>query len=265
MTTALNLINQKFQGQNKQTISARDLHALLGSKRKFADWIKARVINSNIFKENEDYIHISQNYETRTGGTKREEYYLTLKCASLIATAENKKGLEIGYTLLSNFEKMQEEVLKLQSQYSNLMNILCETNKEFFSLKEKTLYLESAQVISKNKYNLQEAAKELGACEKKFCQRLRELGLLEHKLEYGKPVNVPTWKAQGLIFKEKKNINGFDRTQSFITKEGIKYFKSRITEYFSDILKEEVKRLVQTNLTNLQLNYEEKKQLLISL
>jgi len=247
MTHALNLINQNFQGQSKQTISARDLHALLGSKRKFADWIKARVVNSNIFKENEDYIHISQNYETRTGGTKREEYYLTLKCASLIATAENKKGLEIGYILLSNFEKMQEEVIRLKASNNNLTNILSETNKEFFRLKEKTLYLESAQIIVKDKYNLQEAAKEIGACEN------------------GKSVNMPTYKGEKFIRKEKKNINGFDRTQSFITREGIKYFKSRITEYFADILKEEVKRLAQPTLTNLRIKYEEKQQLLINI
>ena len=47
-----------------QTVNARDLHAFLGSKRQFADWINERIQKYG-FVENQDFVIASQNWEAK--------------------------------------------------------------------------------------------------------------------------------------------------------------------------------------------------------
>lgn len=68
-------------------VSARDLHEKLGVKTKVTDWIKRR-IEESILVEGEDYILVSQNRETRSGGTVVHDYHLTLDAAKHIAMLE---------------------------------------------------------------------------------------------------------------------------------------------------------------------------------
>ena len=43
MTQLIPLHSQTIDGNAVETVSARELHAFLGSKRQFTDWIKKRI------------------------------------------------------------------------------------------------------------------------------------------------------------------------------------------------------------------------------
>ena len=46
-----------------QAVNARELHAFLGSKRQFTDWIKKRIGDYD-FVENQDFVCVSQKNES---------------------------------------------------------------------------------------------------------------------------------------------------------------------------------------------------------
>ena len=73
----------------KRTINARDLHEALESGQKFADWIKAKVINNPFFDEAIDYVEV---FPTSTnnpqGGRPSRNYALTLDTAKKVSMAE---------------------------------------------------------------------------------------------------------------------------------------------------------------------------------
>lgn len=94
-------------GNIKQlAVNARDLHTFLEVGKRFASWIQER-IGKYEFIENEDFILISQNWETKEeaisqnrkigrGGDRRSiEYHLTLDMAKELSMVENNaKGRE---------------------------------------------------------------------------------------------------------------------------------------------------------------------------
>nr|DAS58464.1 MAG TPA: KilAC domain protein [Caudoviricetes sp.] len=51
------LVNRPVAGQAQQTVNARELHAFLGNKMHFADWIKKRIADYG-FVENVDYVRV---------------------------------------------------------------------------------------------------------------------------------------------------------------------------------------------------------------
>ena len=53
-----------------QAVNARELHAFLGSKRQFTDWIKNRIEQYD-FVENQDFTTVSKNLEN--GGRYRKK------------------------------------------------------------------------------------------------------------------------------------------------------------------------------------------------
>ncbi|NIH12185.1 MAG: AntA/AntB antirepressor [Serratia symbiotica] len=99
MTTQLISI---FEGTiaNESTLlcDARELHNFLSVGKRFASWITERISEYG-FVENQDYILISQNRETKLGrgGDRRsKEYRLTLDTAKELAMVErNDKGRQV--------------------------------------------------------------------------------------------------------------------------------------------------------------------------
>ena len=57
MTELFTLVNRPVAGQAQQTVNARELHAFLGNKMHFADWIKKRIADYG-FVENVDYVRV---------------------------------------------------------------------------------------------------------------------------------------------------------------------------------------------------------------
>ena len=72
------------------TVNARKLHEVLGSKRKFADWIKQRIEKYG-FIEDVDYFSFSQICEKPNGGRPTTEYKLTVNMAKELSMIENNE------------------------------------------------------------------------------------------------------------------------------------------------------------------------------
>jgi phage anti-repressor protein len=76
----------------RQAVSARELHAFLGSKQNFADWIKSRIKQYGLI-ENEDYVSLHKIMKRAVGGSTRIEYALSVDCAKELAMVEgNEQG-----------------------------------------------------------------------------------------------------------------------------------------------------------------------------
>lgn len=85
------VFNGLIQNQPVQLCNARELHAFLEIKNKYADWIKNR-INEYGFIQDEDYLVITE----RTNGRPRKEYHITLDMGKELGMVErNERGRQI--------------------------------------------------------------------------------------------------------------------------------------------------------------------------
>ena len=91
---------QTINGNAVETVSARELHAFLGSKRQFSDWIKNRIEQYD-FVENQDFVCVSQKNETQRadgqiGVSVSNEYFVSVGMAKELAMVENnEKGMQV--------------------------------------------------------------------------------------------------------------------------------------------------------------------------
>lgn len=93
-STGLIPFAQRFvAGVSTRTVSGRELHKFLDSKRDFSNWIKSRIEQYD-FEPNKDYIVCSPKLASKKrGGHNSTEYYLTLDMAKELAMVErNAKG-----------------------------------------------------------------------------------------------------------------------------------------------------------------------------
>lgn len=148
----------------RQAVSARELHAFLGNKKQFANWIKERIEKYGLV-ENQDYIRFNQIVKT-TGG-RLIEYALTIDCAKELAMVEgNAKGrqarkyfierdkelraIERGEVLPASLEK---EVQSLKEQVERLAALRPGVNEftvhGYASLVKKRLYGSEAITVGK--------------------------------------------------------------------------------------------------------------------
>ena len=92
----MELITIKKENE-KEVVSARELHKFLESKTQFKDWVKRRIEKYN-FIENIDFILVAQKRATnnpRNSFTEEKDYLLTLDTAKEICMIENNsKGRE---------------------------------------------------------------------------------------------------------------------------------------------------------------------------
>jgi len=95
--------------QNKdleETVDARELHELLGSKQDFTHWIKNRLIDSPYFEENVDYAVSHKPVNKTHGGQNKKDYAMTIKTALLTARKERtESSLNIESFLLEQMNK----------------------------------------------------------------------------------------------------------------------------------------------------------------
>lgn len=83
------LIKISTNEAGQPTVNARDLHAFLGSRQNFADWIKGRIKDYG-FAVGQDFIIILGK---STGGRPSKEYHLTIDMAKELSMVErNKRG-----------------------------------------------------------------------------------------------------------------------------------------------------------------------------
>lgn len=121
-----------IEHDGKQAVNARELHQKLGSKQRFADWIKNRIekygfvenqdyeVFHKIMKnsndvENQDFEVFHKIMENSNGGRSRIEYALSLDMAKELCMVENN---DAGRRIRKYFIDMESEARKLMLQQS---------------------------------------------------------------------------------------------------------------------------------------------------
>jgi len=85
----LKVETREIGGVKQDTVNARGLHVLLGSKREFANWIKNRLEQNSCFEDDLDYSSFDEVVKRETGATTKKEYVLTIEMAKELAMLEN--------------------------------------------------------------------------------------------------------------------------------------------------------------------------------
>ncbi|EOC0702450.1 TPA: hypothetical protein H2A59_004739 [Salmonella enterica] len=117
---------------------ARKLHAFLEVGKRFASWITERLTEYG-FVENQDYILISQNRETKgRGGDRRsKDYHLTLDTAKELAMVErNEKGRQIRRYFIECEKQLRQQQIQLQLQpaHKPILHTVTLTDEELCDL-----------------------------------------------------------------------------------------------------------------------------------
>lgn len=140
-------------------VSARDLHEVLESETKFADWIKRRLDETDAIL-NADYIIVSQKRETITEYGKKAsiitEYILTTDIAKEIAMLErNEKGKQVRrYFIEVEKAYKRDKVAVSQLDYMQIqLNYLKEQDRKIHELKNKTDEIHKEQLKAKHNIN----------------------------------------------------------------------------------------------------------------
>ena len=113
-----------YENETKEKlINARELHEVLGNKRRFADWIKQRIIRYG-FVEREEFIK-HHNF-VMVGNLKRPQidYYLTIDMAKELCMVENN---EKGKTIRRYFieiEKRYKRIVNINNTSNQLIDIM---------------------------------------------------------------------------------------------------------------------------------------------
>jgi len=84
----LKVETREIGGVKQDTVNARGLHVLLGSKREFANWIKNRLEQNSCFEDDLDYSSFDEVVKRETGATTKKEYVLTIEMAKELAMLE---------------------------------------------------------------------------------------------------------------------------------------------------------------------------------
>ncbi|MBU2762355.1 antA/AntB antirepressor family protein [Acidithiobacillus caldus] len=112
MEALVPVTRQMIGGEEVFAVNARDLHAFLMNRDKFATWIKDRIAQYG-FIENHDFIGFSEVSEKPKGGRPSKDYLLTLDMAKELAMVERT---ERGRQARRYFIACERELHRLQAQ-----------------------------------------------------------------------------------------------------------------------------------------------------
>ena len=102
MNELIKLQSQTINGNDVETVSARELHEFLGNGDMFANWIKHRVEKYG-FVENQDFVSFLVATKKPNGGRPSQEYFITLDMAKQLAMVENnEKAIDKFKSILEN-------------------------------------------------------------------------------------------------------------------------------------------------------------------
>lgn len=199
-------------GNDRITLSARELHGFLGIGTEFAKWMQ-RMCEYG-FSENQDYRVFVKNDDNSKGGRPSTDYEITLDMAKEIAMIQRSdKGKEVRQYFLELERRWNspEAVMNRALEYSRKqVKALMEENKE---LKPKALFADAvsasdesiligqlAKLIRQNGY-------EIG--QNRLFEWMRENGFL---IKSGSRRNQPTQRAMdmGLFEVKERTISNPD-------------------------------------------------------
>jgi anti-repressor protein len=223
------LIKITTNSKQQQVVDARELHTFLGSKQKFADWVKAKVVNNPFFTEGEDYAlvpNVRNDSDAPKALFTKIDYALTLDTAKKVSMAEQtSKGNEVRDYFIECEKKT------LPQSFSQAL-LLASQQAELIEQQEAKMKLDAPKVdyfddlIDRELYlSLRDTAKELNQKQKKFNQWLINTGYI-----YRNPAGKikPTAKAiedGSIVLKEfKRKTSSFSGNQTLTTVKGRKTF-----------------------------------------
>lgn len=221
-------------GNDRITLSARELHEFLGIGTEFAKWMQ-RMCEYG-FSENQDYRVFVKNDDNSKGGRPSTDYEITLDMAKEIAMIQRSdKGKEVRqyFLELERIWNSPEAVMNRALEYSRKqVKALMEENKE---LKPKALFADAvsasdesiligqlAKLIRQNGY-------EIG--QNRLFEWMRENGYL---IKSGSRRNQPTQRAMdmGLFEVKERTISNPDGSTRItlttkVTGKGQVYFVNK--------------------------------------
>ncbi|WP_375668449.1 antA/AntB antirepressor family protein [Bartonella sp. AP36NXGY] len=189
MNNPIAITNNTVNGEDVQTVNARDLHAFLEAKRDFSNWIKDRISRYN-FIEGQDFVKTQDLRSPNLASAKSRSviainYHLTLEMAKELSMVErNEKGKQARQYFIE-CERRAKQVVTPQIDYSSpqvMLGVLTHLKNEnerkdiiIEDLKPKAMALESLQ-RSDGLFGLTEAAKVLEMQPKQFILFLQKKG-----------------------------------------------------------------------------------------
>ena len=193
---------------DRQLVSARELHKNLGLKKKFSGWWGQ---NSKGFENGTDYTREPQSYHVQIGnGASRmeDDYLLTIDMAKeLCMMSKTKKGKEVRKYFIQVERKWNDPQEVVKRGYAILQNENTRLKLENKRMKPKALFADAVST-SKTAILIGELAKILKANgidtgQNRLFKWLREKGYLISRK--GTDYNMPTQKSMNLgLFKIKE-------------------------------------------------------------
>ena len=126
LPVANNVVNQ----ESVPTVDMRKVHAWLGVKSKYADWINRR-ISEYSFENNIDYIRILNSEKAENTNITTKDYHATLEMAKEICMVErNEKGREARKYFIECEKVAKQQVKSLPTDYITALEALVVSEKE---------------------------------------------------------------------------------------------------------------------------------------
>ena len=144
----LNSLLPISENNGKKAVNARALHAFLGSKRDFSNWIKDR-IDKYDFIENQDYVVFNNFGENPKGGRPQIEYALSIGMAKELSMVE---GNEKGKQARKYFIACEENRKELSRKEILMIALEAEEEKEKLALENKNLKAENLELQHQSEY-----------------------------------------------------------------------------------------------------------------
>lgn len=232
ITTNVGALIPINDNNGKKAVNARDLHAFLESKQRFADWIKNRIEKYDLV-ENVDYVVFHNSMKNLEGGRPQIEYALTIDAAKELSMVEgNEKGKQARKYFIACEQKLKE----IQPKQYNLPQTYLEALKALVVAEEEKqqLALENKVMKPKAEYfdnlvdrnlltNIRDTAKQIHIPQNKFVSLL-----LDNKFVYrdAKRKLKPYAEYVPLYFELKDfERNGHADTQLLINPKGKETFR----------------------------------------
>ena len=224
-----------------QTVNARDLHAFLGSKRQFADWISERIQKYG-FVENQDFVIASQNCDAKSpgqrGGHNKKEFFLTLDMAKELAMVENNnKGKQARQYFIECERRAKANVIDITTALADpakLRTALLAYTEKVMVLEAKVLeqapkaQFHDAVAEAINCQSVQEIAKVLGTGPNRLFKFLRDEGLLmRDNLPYQQHLDAGYFRVVEKQYNDGRG-ESYTYTRTLVTGKGLAYIQKRL-------------------------------------